>query len=68
MIKVINKVDILEVNGKKDPPHDSIETLTVESHWNSSNLVTLAVGSMKIAVTAKDLIAAIANATNVARF
>lgn len=67
MIKVISKVELVELNGKDTGVLDR-PILTAESHWNDSSLVVLTIGETTFSVKVKDLIAAINNATNTARF
>jgi hypothetical protein len=70
MIRSINLVEILEINGtdfSKIPDGERPDRqLTVESHWNYDSLVVLQHGASgeKIAVNAGDLITAITNARN----
>jgi hypothetical protein len=67
MISVENKVPLLEINDKGTPltnaPH-----IEVVSHWNSNSLVILKFDSQSLTVKATDLIAAINNAINTAKF
>lgn len=65
MIKVSNDVTIYEADGKETTV--PMPTLAVASHWNRDSLVLLAFGGQTIAVSARDLQAAIANATNTVR-
>ena len=67
MIKVENKINLYEVNGVEvnvvpEP------TVIVSSHWNDHKMIVIDTGNNKITVKASDLLAAIANATNTARF
>ena len=65
MITVQNKVPIYEINGK-----ESLNDIffNVSSHWNSDKLVVLTLDSQTIVVKATDLIAAVNNSINNARF
>lgn len=67
MIKVSNEVQVYEVNGKETPAVDCPK-ISVHSHWNETAKVTLEIEGKKLTVLARDLGAAIANATNIARF
>jgi hypothetical protein len=68
MITVESKVQVYEVNGKDAPAIDGPK-LTVTSHWNLNDRVTLQFdGGEKFTVVAADLRAAIDNATNSRRF
>jgi hypothetical protein len=67
MIKVSNEVPLYEVNGSdvgvlKEGP------LIVEAHWNRCEFVRIKHGDLDVTVCAKDILAAIANATNTSRF
>jgi len=64
MIKVINEVNIYEINGE-DTKSPDLPKLHVESHWNYSDRVTLLVGGIRYTVSARDLKAAIDNAIHV---
>lgn len=67
MIKVENKIDLYEVNGVEvnmSAPPDII----ISSHWNDRRLIVIDSGDKKLTIKASDLLAAIANATNTARF
>ena len=70
MIDVLSKIKVYEINGtemkglKTDRP-----CLKVLSHWNRSEFITIQLNDEeKITVLAKELIAAIENAKNTARF
>lgn len=64
MIKVKSEVKtyVEKYSGQEE------ETITVESHWNIDSLIGLSVGGRVVYVDAKELEAAIRNATNTARF
>lgn len=66
MIKVSSQVTIYEMNGKET----TIERprLVVKSHWNNEDFVILIFEDKEITVTAKDLVAAITNATRINRW
>jgi hypothetical protein len=63
MIKVKNEVKSYDDNLDAHP-----EPLVVENHWNSDSMVVLYIGYQKVTVSARDLEAAIKNATNTVRF
>lgn len=63
MIKVSNTITVYEVSGK-DSAVVNGPTISVRSHWNRSSLVVLQVDDKELTVSASDLQAAIANATN----
>ncbi len=63
MIKVKSEVRLYDENTETQE-----EKLTVSSHWNQNELVGLDIGGRVLYVVAKDLEAAIKNATNSARF
>ena len=64
-MKVQNEIDIYEVDGQET--RIPVPKLVVNSHWNRDSLVVLESGDMKISVSAAQLRAAIANATNTSR-
>lgn len=66
MIKVSNEITIYEINGEKTTIVP-MPMMSVLSHWNQDSLVVLDVADRKVTVSARDLRAAIDNATNVAR-
>lgn len=66
-IKVKSEVTVYEVNGT-DTKGCPLPTIGVDSHWNRSQFVVLVVNGERVTVSAKDIAAAIANATNTARF
>ncbi len=66
MIKVRNEVTVYETNGR-ETSGCPLPAIAVESHWNRDSMVVLMVGGQKVTVSARDLQAAIANATNVSR-
>lgn len=66
VIKVSNEVTVYEVDGK-EPGGLPMPTLTIASHWNRDSLVVLHVNGQRLTVAARDLQAAVSNATNVAR-
>jgi len=61
MITVINEV-------KDYTFFESGRIIKIKSHWNSSDKVVIQLDSDEYVVFAKDLIAAIENARNVARY
>ncbi len=62
-IEVESKVNIYEKNGQQTKGHS--ETLIVKSDGTWSDRVILVYGDMRLTVVARDLQAAIVNATNV---
>lgn len=66
MITVVNTIKIYEVDGTEtrliEPP-----SIRIESHWNRSELVVFVVGENRYTLVARDVTAAIANATNTGR-
>lgn len=66
MIKVESELKVYEIEGL-DVTIDG-RTLKVLSHWNSHDRVVLEIEGKKHTVVARDLLAAISNATNTARF
>jgi hypothetical protein len=66
MIKVSSEVTIYETNGKENSV--PMPVLSVASHWNRDSLVILEIAGQKVTVSAKDLQAAITNATNTVRY
>lgn len=66
MIKVSNEITVYETNGTESSGLP-MPTISVASHWNRDSLVVLGVAGQKVAVSARDLQAAIANAINTAR-
>jgi hypothetical protein len=66
MINVESKVKVYEKDGKDTAIGDDT-ALVVRSHWNRDEYVVLDFGDKKWTMLAKDLEAAIRNATNSAR-
>ena len=68
MIGVVSKVPIREEDGHEliDPGLDG-PVMHVRSHWNHDSMVIIEVGKEKVSVSARELQAAIANATNTVR-
>lgn len=64
-IKVSNEIKLFKKDGESVPVGEP--ALIVESHWNYDTLIHLKYGDLDIVVPAKDLKAAIANATNISR-
>jgi hypothetical protein len=67
MIKSVNKVDVYEVDGNIVSVGASV-SISVESHWNDDKRVNIIIGKKSYTVLAKDLRAAIENATNTRRW
>ena len=67
MIKVYNEIKIYEVDEVELKSITDVQPLIVKSHWNNSAVVVLEINGTKYTVVAKDLKAAIDNATNTAR-
>lgn len=73
MIKTRIEVPIHEVDGREVGVSTASIKLKIESHWNRSDLVVITVPEKmivdhNITVRAKDIKAAIENATNTARW
>lgn len=73
MIKSTNVVPIYEVDGKEPDEIPSVymgrgPSMYVTSHHNRDAMVVLELNGRKLAVEAKDLLAAVKNATNSARW
>lgn len=69
MIKVECIVKVYEVNNKEVAPQmgDAFD-IYVKSHFDNNKLVVISVGDHEFTVVARDLEAAIRNATTTARF
>ncbi len=63
MIKVIQEVDVYEVDGEDAPVGKEIK-VGVASHWNRNQLVVLVIGKKQYTVLGSDLKTAIENAEN----
>ena len=63
MIKVKSEVKLYDENVEVQE-----EVLAVSSHWNQNELIGLDIGGRVLYVAAKDLEAAIRNATNTSKF
>lgn len=69
MIKVSNVVEAYEVDGQETTPSRRGPSIIITSHWNRECMIVLQVGTgEKLTIAAKDLKAAIENATNSVRF
>jgi hypothetical protein len=68
-IKVTSIVRVYEINGKEAAYLEN-HGLKICSHWNNPDRIELTFGdeSQKLTILAADLIAAIKNATNTAKF
>ncbi len=68
MIEVTSVIKVYELNGKETAP-GATANLTVMSHWNRREFVVLVLpDGSKLSITAKDMKAALENATNSARW
>jgi hypothetical protein len=65
MIKVRNEVTVYEIDGKETSVPSPV--IVVCSHWNRDSLVVLESDGMRLTVSARDLLEAVANATNSGR-
>lgn len=66
MIKVANEITLYETDGK-ETSGCPLPIMIVRSHWNRNTLVVLEIAGERVTVCARDLLAAVANATNVSR-
>lgn len=66
-IEVINKIEVYEKNGE-DVTVGKVLSITVESHWNYPERVTIGFAGTKLTVLGDELVAAIKNAMNTERF
>jgi hypothetical protein len=60
LIKVTCRVETYDEPAKS--------SITVNSHWNDNDMVEIIIGEEKRTVLKKDLIAAVQNCTNTAKF
>lgn len=69
MLEVTNKIKLHEENTEGEAGIGQ-KVIYVDSHWNNDNLVVIGFpeDGITVTVSAKDLKAAIQNATNSARF
>ena len=58
--KLIGKIKKGDLSGKPE--------IYINSHWNDDELVVLVIGEQKITLNAEEVVAAVQNATNIARF
>ena len=68
MIKVSNELVVYEVDGVSVASPIDGPRVHVRSHWNRNELVVVELEGKRMTLVAKDLLAAISNATNTARF
>ena len=68
MIEVLNKINVYAVNGQKVASVVDGPCIEVKSHGIDNAMVTLCFGGTSVTVLAKDLHAAVTNATNTSRF
>ena len=68
MIAVESRVNVYEVNGSEPHPGGPEVQLKVCSHWNRSEFVVLELHGTRVTVSARDIQAAVANATHVAKW
>ena len=66
-MKVENTLDVYEVDDVEVKLGETKPTIIVKSHWNRDALVVLEVDDEKYTVSARELTAAIENATNTKR-
>ena len=67
MIRVNSQVKIYEIDATEvEVSYD--KSIRIENHWNMNDRVVLHVGEKAYTVSARDLKAAIENATNVSRY
>lgn len=64
-IKVGSEIEIYEVDGKETPALSSKRPhVVIESHWNRNEMIVMTVDEKKYTIVARDLVCAVANATN----
>jgi len=66
VIKVSNDITVYEIDGK-ETSGVPLPKMSLVSHWNRAELIILIIDDKCVTVTARDLRAAIDNATNVNR-
>lgn len=62
-MKVINEIEIYEVDGREVKPSDC-GRLVISSHWNRDDFVVIKLSGVAITVSVRKLLPAIQNATN----
>lgn len=68
MIDVTNEIHVYEVDRKPMKRGDAGATIEVKSHWNETGMVVFVVDGKQMKVRAEDVLAAVKNATNTARY
>ena len=63
-IQSTNSILVYEFNGEEYIPHEQLDKIIVENHWNRKVFVVLEVAGMKYTVIADHLKRAIQNAEN----
>lgn len=62
MISVLCEVPVYETDGKDIPVGKTVK-MSVEGHWNRDEMVVLRIGDQRVTVLARDMEAALRNAT-----
>jgi len=69
MISVENEVRVYKVDDERKDAVGKSVFIKIKSHWNDSQMIEIVtLDGTRLEVSAKDVIAAIDNATNTARF
>jgi hypothetical protein len=63
----INTLTVIEVNGSSPEELDGLPRCEIRSHWNDRDLVVVQILNQVVTVRASEIIAAVANATNIPR-
>ena len=68
MLKIKNEIECYEKDGAEIQAGQDSPILIVESHWNRADFVVVKFGKTELTVAADELMAAIKNAINTARW
>lgn len=68
MLEVINSLRVIESHGKSRNELESLPHVEIRNHWNQSDFVVFKVLDQEVTLVASEIIAAVHNATNTAKY
>lgn len=68
MLKVYCELTVVEDHGKSSSELESLPHVEIRNHWNQNDLVVVKVLNQEVTLIASEVIAAVNNATNTAKY
>lgn len=68
MLQISNQMTVVEDHGKSRDQLESLPHVEIRNHWNDDRLVVVKVLDQEVTLIASEIVAAVKNATNTAKY